>query len=272
MPLIAPASLRKAREQHYEYVTSATADRIAKGADSERRDFMSYILDGKTDLTFTELVANCDVFLIASSETVATVLSVCTSSFLEQPRTLQKAVDEVRAAFDNKEEITVSAVYTQLPYLRAALSEAMRIRPCAAGRFPRRVPKDTAITVAGHHVPPDTTVNVHQLTIATSADYFHKPEVFAPERWLPKDATKEKEGHTGFENDRLDASQPFIMGPRDCMGRNLSWNSMLLVLARLLWSFDLVPVNKDSRWIDTMTTQSFWQRQPLPVRLTRVHR
>jgi cytochrome P450 len=36
-----------------------------------------------------------------------------------------------------------------------------------------------------------------------------------------------------------DASQPFSYGPRNCIGRNLAYVEMKLIIARLVWTFDL---------------------------------
>lgn len=41
-------------------------------------------------------------------------------------------------------------------------------------------------------------------------EHFQKPFEFHPERWLNDDA---------FQNDDLDALQPFHLGPRNCIGR-----------------------------------------------------
>ena len=40
---------------------------------------------------------------------------------------------------------------------------------------------------------------------------FKDPDVFAPERWL---------GDPEFATDNKEASQPFSVGPRSCIGRN----------------------------------------------------
>lgn len=60
---------------------------------------------------------------------------------------------------------------------------------------------------------------------------FAHPERFAPERWLPN-------APSDFANDKKEAFQPFSIGPRNCVGKNLAMAEMKLILARLVWQFD----------------------------------
>lgn len=60
---------------------------------------------------------------------------------------------------------------------------------------------------------------------------FAHPERFVPERWLP-DAPQE------YSKDRKGAFQPFSIGPRNCVGKNLAMAEMKLILAHLVWRFD----------------------------------
>ncbi|GAB1211525.1 hypothetical protein ATERTT37_000648 [Aspergillus terreus] len=41
------------------------------------------------------------------------------------------------------------------------------------------------------------------------------------------------------QHDRTDATQPFLQGPRDCLGQNLAKMEMALIVGRLLYEFDL---------------------------------
>jgi cytochrome P450 len=61
-----------------------------------------------------------------------------------------------------------------------------------------------------------TFVEIQQWCINHSTDYWRDPWNFRPERFL-------KEGDMNYDNvlaeDRLEALQPFIAGPRNCIGR-----------------------------------------------------
>jgi cytochrome P450 len=89
---------------------------------------------------------------------------------------------------------------------------------------------------------------------------FARPAEFLPERWLPS---------SPFPNDIKAAFQPFSVGPRSCIGKILAYAEMRLILARLLWNFNLespVPLSDSLDW----TTQKIYmmvEKQPFYVRL-----
>jgi len=88
---------------------------------------------------------------------------------------------------------------------------------------------------------------------------FHDPNSFHPERCLPLNAS------SPFANDDRAAFQPFFIGPRNCIGRNLAYTKMRIILARVLWKFDL-ELTDGSFWdkMEIMTTKA---ENPLLCRL-----
>jgi cytochrome P450 len=85
--------------------------------------------------------------------------------------------------------------------------------------------------------------------------------MFAPERWLGEDPA--------FAKDQHDAVQTFGIGPRSCIGRPLAMAELRLVLARLVWRFDLLKADTEAgrlEW-DSQRTFSVVERQPFEVRL-----
>lgn len=68
----------------------------------------------------------------------------------------------------------------------------------------------------------------------TSSKNFALPTEFHPERWLPLE-----ERPAQFKSDNLAISKPFSTGPANCLGQDLAWAEMRLVLARLVWAFDM---------------------------------
>jgi len=75
---------------------------------------------------------------------------------------------------------------------------------------------------------------VRLFAVNRSAKYFHNPDTFVPERWLPEEQRPAEHG-----KDRLSASKPFSVGFHSCLGRPLAWLELRLVLTRILWAFDL---------------------------------
>jgi len=118
----------------------------------------------------------------------------------------------------------------KLRYLEATIYEALRLFPPSAASQQRIVPAGGA-TIDGYYIPAGKTVAVSPWAATRSRLNFHEPDLFLPERWLGEDPR--------FANDHLNASLPFGTGPRVCIGRNLAYMEMRLILAHLLWNFDI---------------------------------
>lgn len=118
------------------------------------------------------------------------------------------------------------------------------------------------------------------------------PNSFIPERWLHRDGKAasglaqpsntdpaavvedSKAGVDVFEKDKKEAFQPFNVGPRNCIGMNLAYAEMYMILACLLWEFNVSGVNMPSAgkvpivWEHQKAWNS-WERDPVWVQLTR---
>ncbi|KAF2098821.1 cytochrome P450 [Rhizodiscina lignyota] len=229
---------------------------------TERPDLIEGLLKKRKDwgLDINQLMQNSSNLIIAGSETTATALTGVTYLLLKNPDALRKVVDEVRSSFTSEEEITLLSV-SSLTYMLACLNEALRLYPPIAVGLPRIVPKGGAV-VAGVFVPEDSTVSVWHWAVYHSDKLWTKPFAFRPERFLhdPK-----------YANDKLDALQPFSVGPRNCLGRNLAYAEMRLILARILYNFDMQLANEDEDWLD-QRTYILWAKPALNVYMKPVAR
>ena len=86
----------------------------------------------------------------------------------------------------------------------------------------------------------------------------NSPSEFDPSRWLPPSISS-KNGPSAFN--------PFSLGPRNCLGRNLAYLEMRLILAHLLWHFDFETEDKAWRWED-QKTWILWEKKPLNVKIS----
>lgn len=96
--------------------------------------------------------------------------------------------------------------------------------------------------------------------------HYHRASEFLPQRWL---------NDPEFANDDHELFQPFSFGPRNCLGRNLAYAEMRLILAKILYNFDLSLGNQmkaGGDWIAGQNTWSLWDKTPLLVDLTPVER
>ncbi|TGO36465.1 hypothetical protein BHYA_0124g00260 [Botrytis hyacinthi] len=188
--------------------------------------------DAKEGLTIQELQAAASVIIVAGSETTVSVLSGITNHLVNNPLKLTFLTSEIREKFEKEEEISI-ATLKETTYLNTVIQEGFRLcNPTPVG-LPRVVPPGGG-RVCGHHLPENTFVNVHPLSISLSAEYFHKPSEFPLERWLAAN-----DPSSPFYNDNRNAVQVFGVGPRSCIGRPLAMAGLQLVLARMVWRFDL---------------------------------
>ncbi|CAG8951905.1 hypothetical protein HYFRA_00005709 [Hymenoscyphus fraxineus] len=75
---------------------------------------------------------------------------------------------------------------------------------------------------------------------------------------------------SAYEKDKKANFHPFSTGPHNCLGQPLAWVELRIILARILWNFDVsVPVG---RTLPGWTEQKIywtWEKQPLEVQLKR---
>ncbi|CCF42007.1 cytochrome P450 ClCP1 [Colletotrichum higginsianum] len=228
-----------------------------------RPDLMEGLLRKKSEwnLSLEELEANASILIVAGSETTATLLSGVTYLLLKNPEKMAALVREVRTAFRSEDDINLTSV-TGLPYMLACLNEALRMYPPAPIGLPRTTPEGGA-TVLGEFIPEKTTVVIYHWAMYHNERNFKNPFLFHPERFL---------GDPEYASDRREALQPFQVGPRKCLGRNLAYAEMKTILARLLWKFDLVLADDSQQWMERQKIFILWERGPLNVYLKPVAR
>ncbi|KAJ8125632.1 hypothetical protein O1611_g8006 [Lasiodiplodia mahajangana] len=229
----------------------------------ERPDFMEGLLRKKDDLKLghNQLTMNASLLILAGSETTATLLSGATFLLLSYPETLKKLEQEVRSAYRTEDEITLTSV-GNLTYMLACLNESLRRYPPVAAGLPRQAPKGGAM-VDGGFVPEGTIVSVYQYAVNHDETYWREPYSFAPERWL---------GDPKYKGDQLDAMQSFSVGPRNCLGRNLAYAEMRLILARLVYNFDMTLADDSRAWLEGQKAFNVWDKPALNVHLKPVAR
>ncbi|KAF1941734.1 cytochrome P450 monooxygenase-like protein [Clathrospora elynae] len=233
------------------------------GKEDEKTDFFSFIVKNQENeakkLTREEMTTNAVLFLIAGSETTATTLSGATYLLLKNPDAYTKLVQEIRSTFTSLADITIEGV-NKMNYMIACLQEGLRYYPPVPTGFPRVVPKG-GDHISGHYIPEGTSVYMSQYAANHSTRNYKDPEAYVPERWL---------GDERYKDDNKDIFNPFSFGPRNCLGKNLALAEMRLVLAKLLFKFDLELVDKEKDWFGEQKLFTLWEKGPLMVRFTPV--
>jgi cytochrome P450 len=264
LPKLIPASMRRKQRENEKFAADRVNRRLAR--DPGRPDLWTEILrrsgDGTGDATagmsLEEMHGNATVFMNAGTETTATLLSGLTYYLLINPDKMAKLVAEVRGAFASKTDITIDHL-AKLTYLNACIEEGLRMYPPISSGLPRKTPLEGAV-ISGKHVPANISVSVHHLATYRSTSNFLNSQSFIPERFL---------GDPKYANDNFAALQPFSTGPRNCIGRNLAYHEMRLLMAMVLWNFDVELEEESREWADQKVF-IFWDKRPLMVRLKAV--
>ncbi|KAK1517728.1 BCL4p [Colletotrichum costaricense] len=241
------------QNQNSQYSRKKVEERLSKK--SNRNDFLSTVVKSYEvgAISKEEMTAHVSTLTIAGGETTATFLAAATYYLLRNPACLLKLQTEITAKFSSFEEINATAA-RQLPYLQAVISEGLRLYAPGSQGFPRLSP---GMNVGDIYVPAGAEVFTHAWTLTHSEGYFSDPKSFKPERWLDAGSTDVRE-----------ASQPFSMGPRGCLGQNFAYMEINLILAKMLWQYDLELVDKDLDWEQESQLHVMWWKPALMVRFT----
>ncbi|KEY73050.1 hypothetical protein S7711_06124 [Stachybotrys chartarum IBT 7711] len=244
---------RKAEFEHFRYAAERIDDRWHRTV--SRLDPWAEFL---SSLSVEEQHVSASALMVAGTETTATALSGLTYLLLKRPEAMEKLKTEIRSNLKNFEEVTLESL-ARLKYTQACLQEALRLYPPVPSGLPRITPPG-GLTICDRFVPGNTVVSVHHMATYRSPALFHNPDKFAPERWL---------GDPEYADDRLDAVEPFQTGNRGCLGQNLAWHEMRLLLATILLHFDVKPGPGSDTWID-QKVYVLWAKKPLFVSLEAV--
>ncbi|KAF7898488.1 hypothetical protein EAF00_004934 [Botryotinia globosa] len=231
-----PASTRKMQEDHFAYAAEKIHRRLQR-PESAEGDFMTVMLDPKNNPDFSkmsmpEIESTTALLLLGGSETTGTTICGILNCLVQNPQELGKLETEVRTIFEKEEDITLSALQ-QLPFLNAVVSEGLRICNPVSGGLLRIVPRGGA-TVCGYFLPEGTHIACNTIAMALSPANFHQSLQFLPDRYLPAHLRPSE-----YANDNRNILKPWGLGARVCLGRSFGQAELRVVLARLVWNFDL---------------------------------
>ncbi|KAH7066123.1 cytochrome P450 [Paraphoma chrysanthemicola] len=252
------------RKDQRDFTIAKTDRRLAQGvAGSGKKDFMSYVLkhNDEKGMTREEIWGNSESLIGAGSETTATALSGLMYYLGKNPQVMQILLSEIRTAFDSEEAITMRSS-AALVYTHACIEEALRVFPPVPVTPVRLSPGDF---VGGHYLPKDTKIVVHQWATYRNPENWHRPNDFCPERFLPQDHPFY---NAAFAHDNKKCFRPFAYGPTECLGKNLAYAEMRLIMAKFLWNFDATGLPENEDWAEKMTGNTLWDKRPLMVKLS----
>ena len=199
---------------------------------NHRGDLLSLLIssmdeDG-TQMTPKQLRDETMTLFLAGHETTAQMLAWTWYLLGENPAAEARLHQELHGALGG--QAPDASDFIHLPYLRAVMSEVLRLYP------PAYITARTSIEpcrIGGYDFPAGSTMLMSQWVMHRDPRFYDDPDTFRPERWLE-----------GLE-DRLPAGAyfPFGDGPRRCIGQGFALLEAGLVIETLAqrFQFRLVP-------------------------------
>jgi len=166
---------------------------------------------------------------LAGHETTANAMAWTWHLLGTSPEVERKLHDEIARVLEQRTP-TVEDV-PRLEYTRAVVAESMRLYPPAWTMGRRAIEPHT---IGGHAIQPGALVIMSQWIAHHDPRWWHAPNDFTPERWLPP-APRPKYAYF-----------PFGGGSRICIGESFAWTEAILLLATIAQQWRFTPVQEPS--------------------------
>ncbi|KAB5578096.1 cytochrome P450 67, partial [Coniochaeta sp. 2T2.1] len=205
-----------------------------------RKDFFHWLWNAKDPETgvgysLGELYAECDLLIIAGSDTTAIVMSAAFFYLTRNPETQEKLAREISSTFSSYDEIKAGPKLQGCQYLTAFLHEAMRMAPPVPAE-PPRVVREGGTTIDGHYFPEGTLLSTAFWAQHYNEEYYPQPYSFQPERWIVGEERSTEDSVALAERSFC----AFSTGSRGCVGKNMAWLEMRIVMAKTLWRYEVI--------------------------------
>ncbi|KAL3464472.1 cytochrome P450 [Aspergillus heterothallicus] len=167
--------------------------------------------------------------IIGGTETTARTLAVGAWHIYDRADIREKLRAELKTVMPLPETRPRWNQLERLPYLSGIVNESLRLSTGIANRSARVAPTETLV-YNGYRIPPGTPVSETHCHILMHPEIFPNPEEFDPERW----------SRAAAKGNRLDKYLVnFSKGTRMCVGLNLAYAELFLVIATMVRRFDM---------------------------------
>nr|XP_019567733.1 PREDICTED: cytochrome P450 11B1, mitochondrial [Rhinolophus sinicus] len=182
------------------------------------------------DMTLDSIRASSIDLTAGSVDTTAYPLLMTLFELARNPD-VQQALRQETLLAEAKISENPQRASTELPLLRAALKETLRLYP--VGIFVERQVSSNVV-MQNYHIPAGTLVQVQLYCLGRNPAVFTRPERYHPQRWLDNRGS----------GTRI-PSLAFGFGPRQCLGRRLAETEMLLLLHHVLKNFQVETLTQE---------------------------
>lgn len=229
----------KARYEFIGFIRKLLDEKAREAKSPTQRKSIYDILMSSRDgegLTPIEIAAESTNLIVAGFDTTATSISACLFYLSRYPAIYEKVTREIRTQFSSLKDFRSKSKVNTCAYLRACLTESMRMAPAIAAS-PFREVETGGVMVDGQALPAGCDVGTGIYAIQHNEKYYADPFLFRPERWIIGSKAK------GFSSkEEFDVAQSAFMafgkGARVCIGRPLAFQESMTFMAMLLYLFD----------------------------------
>ncbi|CAI6336778.1 unnamed protein product [Periconia digitata] len=253
------AELNKDLHRYEAFANQQSTKRLALSEDDAvHKDVYSHLLvanknskPGTMLFRPADLVGESSLLITGGSDTTATAIASTLFYLMHYPEALARLQAEVRPRFDSLESIRAGGRLAECRWLRACIEEAMRMSPGVPGLLPREALAN-GVTIAGEWFPPGTDLGVPHYAVHHNETIYPDSFTYRPERWIvgASDSLGSSDGSaTGGVGNAVTSAEdvataesgfcPFSIGQRGCVGRALAMKELTVVIARLVWLYNM---------------------------------
>ncbi|KAF9886516.1 hypothetical protein FE257_011423 [Aspergillus nanangensis] len=184
--------------------------------------------------------------MMAGTDAPSQALAITMFHILNNPEVYHKLKAELVAGIVDVTVVPTLGDMEQLPYLTATIREGLRLSSIVTSRLPRSAP-DEDLWYQEWRIPAGTLVSMSTYFILRDSNIFPEPTRFIPERWLvgPEDLQR-------LQRYLVPASK----GSLGCLGQNMNWSFMHIVIGTILRRFDLALYDTTEKNVE-MTRDNF---------------
>ncbi|PGH27644.1 hypothetical protein AJ80_00657 [Polytolypa hystricis UAMH7299] len=255
-PALAP--WKRTAEEFFEIEKALHLKNMQHGLDTKAWNWTKEFSKAKESDTMSELELAYSLGILADAglDTTAVQMRIFILAALSYPGFLERAQKELDEVV-GPDRLPCLDDKPNLPYIDAVLEETIRWRSMAPGGIPHATTREDTIetAMAKYRIPKGATVISIYWAQAMNEDAFERPLEFIPERWLDKSEDPQR------------FTSVFGYSRRICPGRHIARSSLFLLMARILWGFNIkhaVDENGNKEEVDDLAFTSGFLSTPVP--------
>lgn len=184
-------------------------------------------------------------------DTTSTTMTFALYNTYANQNALKRVQEEIDATSSAEERLTLRQCES-MPFLSAIIQETLRLYSASPAIFPRVVPHQ-GVVVGSHAIPGGASIATQPYSVHRDPEIFgYDCDIWRPERWMTNDTERTKRMHAAMMPfskgrclDRFSRANSLTLslasGSRNCLGQNLAYLEIYLILATIFKTFDGAP-------------------------------